>query len=82
MFFLVKLGKERRYPAEMACCRVEIGRKPRAPCKNVSRSSDVNCCRFALINLIFVCYSVGLLRSVTYIPVIGQRCALRMGLSL
>ena len=82
MFFSVKSGKERRYPAEMAHRRVEIGGKPRAPCKNVSHSNDVNCSRFALINLIFVYCNIGLLRSVMYIPVIGQRCALRMGLSL
>ena len=82
IFFSVKSGKERRYPAEMAYHRVEIGGKLRALYKNISRSSDVNCCRFALINLIFVCCSVGLLRSVMYIPVIGQHCALRMGLSL
>ena len=76
----MRSGNESRYPAVIALRNVDIGGNPSDPCMKTILSIEVNCCRLALMSWMFC--SVGLSKSVTYIPVVLHRLATRTGLSL
>ena len=63
-----------KYPAAIALVRVDRLGEPNAPWRNLSRSREINCCRFALDS------NSGSDNLATYIPVVGQRFALSTGL--
>ena len=77
MFFSIRSGNDRRYPANIALCSDNISRKSRAPRRKFILSIEVNYWRFAFKS--YFVSSIRFSKFITYISVIGYLLALRIG---